>query len=482
MIDFGESFTSYNPADGSTVWQGQASSKEDLDHVIEQAKEAFQKWTRFSFEQRLECVEKFASLVKLKREELAALISQEMGKVSWEAKMEIGAMINKVQISVEAYKERCADKDFDNSQIRYKAHGVLAVFGPFNFPGHLPNGHIVPALLAGNTVIFKPSELTPKFGEEMIKLWHQSGIPVGTISLVQGSAAVGKAMVEHKDIDGILFTGSSETGLAIHEALATKPQKILALEMGGNNPLVVEAVNNIDAAVYLTIQSAFITSGQRCTCARRLIVSEGSEGDKFISRLQEISAKIKIGSYKSDNVFMGPLASAQQAEKVLQAQTELIEKGAQPLLEVQRNYLGQANDAEARARTAFLSPGLIDCTGINRDDKEIFGPLLQIFRVKDFAAAIEEANNSRYGLSAGLISEDPELYEKFFHEVKAGLINWNQQLTGASSKAPFGGVGLSGNHRPSAYLAADYCSYPVSSLVSPELKLSDELSPGISFS
>jgi succinylglutamic semialdehyde dehydrogenase len=357
------------------------------------------------------------------------------------------------------------------SVTRHKPHGVLAVFGPFNFPGHLPNGHIVPALLAGNTVVLKPSELTPWVAEEMVKIWKEAGLPNGVINVVQGGPEVGKYLIRHPGINGVLFTGSWKTGKIISEELVHYPQKILALELGGNNPLIVGKINDSKAGAYVAAQSAFITSGQRCTCARRVIVPEGKEGDLFLDDLKEFIKKIHIGKFdEKPEPFMGPLISSDAAQKMIEAQDMLIKKGAKPLLKMERK-----DD-----NSAFITPGLIDVTAVkDRPDDEFFGPLLQVIRVKDLASAIQEANQTGYGLTAGIISDSREEYETVLREVRAGLINWNTPLTGAYGSAPFGGVGQSGNYRPSGYYAVDYCSFPVASVEKEKLSLPNTLSPGI---
>lgn len=355
--------------------------------------------------------------------------------------------------------------------VRHRPHGVVAVFGPFNFPGHLPNGHIVPALLAGNTVVFKPSELTPLVAQKTVACWQAAGLPPGVINLIQGGRETGSSLAAHPAIDGLFFTGSPATGKALHRQFAGQPGKILALEMGGNNPLVVYGVSDLEAAAYHTIQSAFLSAGQRCTCARRLIVPEGAEGDRYIERLCQMMGTLRIGPYTDcPEPFMGPMINNQAAERLLDTQASLVAKGGKALVPMRRLKEG----------LPFLSPGLMEVTAvIERPDVEAFGPLLQLIRCEDFSAAIEEANRTAYGLSAGLFSDYAELFDTFYRQIRAGIVNWNRPLTGASSAAPFGGVGDSGNHRPSAYYAADYCAYPVASLEADQLTLPATLSPGI---
>lgn len=456
----GESFTSTNPATGETVWEGRTATEADVAAAVDAARDAFVSWSLTSLEDRIAIIRRYAELVNEHKPELAALISAEAGKVMWDALGEATAMANKIEISLKAYEERTGSREAVNGAIRsklsHRPHGVMAVFGPYNFPGHLPNGHIVPALIAGNTIVFKPSELTPAVAERMVKFWEEAGLPAGVLNLVQGARDTGAALVANENIDGLLFTGSANTGLAIARQLLDRPQVIQALEMGGNNPLIVHDVEDLQAAAVMTISSAYISSGQRCTCARRLIVPEGAAGDAFVDALAEAIDGIAVGAGTTDpEPFMGPVISAAAADNVLKAQADLEAAGGTTIRRAARLPEGDA----------FLSPGLIDVTDVaDRPDEEVFGPLLQIIRVPDFAAAVLEANNTKYGLASGLISDNRDNYDYFFPRSRAGIVNWNQQLTGAASTAPFGGIGWSGNHKPSAYYAADYCAYAVATM------------------
>ena len=472
----GAPFESVQPVTGDTVWEGTSASLEDVDAAVREARKAFVGWRRKSFTERKAVVEAFADQLENHKEELAHQIGLETGKPLWESRTEVAAMIGKIGISVNAYNERTGHSESDvaggHAVLRHRPHGVVAVFGPYNFPGHLPNGHIVPALLAGNTVVFKPSELTPGVAEMTVKLWEHAGLPDGVINLVQGAAATGKSLARHPGIDGLFFTGSSTVGHLLHEQFGGQPEKILALEMGGNNPLIVQDVTDVDGAVHHALQSAFLSAGQRCTCARRLLVPKGTKGDQFIERLAEVAARIQVGEFDADpQPFMGSVISAEAADKLLAAQARMIEKGATPVLEMK----------QLKPETGLLSPGILDATGMALDDEEFFGPLLTVYRYKSFDDALELANNTRYGLSAGILSDDRKLYERLADEVRAGIVNWNRPLTGASSAAPFGGVGASGNHRPSAYYAADYCAWPMASLEAKKSELPESLAPGLSF-
>ncbi|KJF81354.1 succinylglutamate-semialdehyde dehydrogenase [Photobacterium angustum] len=471
----GDEMASLNPFTDEVIWQGRSATSEQVSQAVKAARAALLQWRHTSLVERQAIVEQFAELVKANSENIAITIAEETGKPLWETRTEAGAMVGKVAISLRAYHERTGQREKDiagtTAVVRHRPLGVMAVFGPYNFPGHLPNGHIVPALLAGNTVVFKPSELTPKTAEVVMKLWQQAGLPYGVINLVQGARSTGEALAASKDIDGLLFTGSANTGHILHRQFAGQPGKMLALEMGGNNPMVISnAYGDLNATVYTILQSAFISAGQRCTCARRLYLPLGSAGDTLLAALVEATRAIMVdGPFAEPAPFMGPQISRQAADNIVQTQRQLVSLGGEVLVEAKR---GQG---------AVVTPGIIDVTNIeNLPDEEYFGPLLQVVRYQDLAQAVCLANDTRYGLSAGLVSTDDSEWQYFIDHIRAGIVNRNRQLTGASGDAPFGGPGASGNLRPSAYYAADYCAYPMASMEGEATCLPEQLSPGIS--
>ncbi|MGQ7958717.1 succinylglutamate-semialdehyde dehydrogenase [Pseudomonas sp. SP16.1] len=471
----GEPLQSLDPVSQTVIWQGRGASAAQVEAAVQAARAAFPLWAAHSLDGRIAVLERFAACLKTHADALARAIGEETGKPLWEAATEVTSMVNKVAISIQSYRERTGEKSGPladaTAVLRHKPHGVVAVFGPYNFPGHLPNGHIVPALLAGNCVLFKPSELTPKVAELTVKCWNEAGLPAGVLNLLQGGRETGVALAGNPGIDGLFFTGSSRTGNLLHAQFAGRPDKILALEMGGNNPLIVDQVADIDAAVYTIVQSAFISAGQRCTCARRLLVPQGEWGDALLARLVQVAAQLRVGRFDAQPApFMGSVISLAAAEQLLNAQADLLAKGATALLSM----------TQPQADAALLTPGILDVTAVaERPDEEFFGPLLQVIRYADFDGAIAEANATAYGLAAGLLSDSKARYEQFWLHSRAGIVNWNKQLTGAASSAPFGGVGASGNHRASAYYAADYCAYPVASLESDTLALPTTLTPGV---
>ena len=470
----GGTLESINPADGTLLWQGYTATEQEIAAANRTAHQALSSWSLLRFEERAQFAKKFADQIEKNRAQLAQLISLETGKPLWESLTEVTAVVAKINLSIQAYQERTWTKETPSAEanncLRFKPQGVVVVLGAFNFPAHLSNGHIVPALLAGNTVLYKPSEQTPAVAELIMQCWHDSGIPSGVISCLQGDATCGTFLLS-QDIQGVYFTGSYPTGLRIHQQFSSRPEVILALEMGGNNPLVIDEVSDLNAAVYQTILSTLITSGQRCTCARRVMIPNSHQGDEFLERFIKACALVKIGPYDNQpEPFMGPVISHAQALKHLDAQNKLIESGGESLLTMKL----------LTEYTGLLSPGIIDMTLVNNPpDEEIFAPFVQIYRYDDFDQALTLANQTRYGLSAGLLSDKEERYQQFYRTIRAGLINWNRPTTGAASSLPFGGVGLSGNHRPSAFFAADYCSYPVASMEQPLLTSPAQLLPGI---
>ncbi len=466
----GERISVVSPYDGMEQCQFRANTAEEIELAVQSAAMALPSWSGQSLEQRTKLLETYAELIRQHAESIAQTLSQEVGKPHWEALTEVNAMVGKVALSVQAHSQRCAVSTRGNAHTRFKPHGVMAVLGPYNFPCHLPNGHIVPALLAGNTVVFKPSEFTPRSSAWIPRLLLEAGLPAGAIQLVQGSRATGEALVRHQRIDGLAFTGSVTTGESIARQVAATPGKIVALELGGNNPLVLWDVKDLHAAVLTILQSAFVTAGQRCTCARRLILSH-ADAKRLRPELVQRCARIRVGApHEKPEPFCGPVIRPAVARELLAAQEALVRQGAEPWHELRL----------LRPDTGLLQPGILDVTAVStREDREFFGPLLQVIRVDSFEAALEEANRTQFGLAAGLLSDDSECFEQFYRDIRAGVVNWNVPLPGASGAAPFGGIARSGNFRPSGFFAADYCSYPVASMEEPTLQMPETPLPGL---
>ncbi|MCW1427573.1 succinylglutamate-semialdehyde dehydrogenase [Novosphingobium sp. JCM 18896] len=453
---------SFDPATGEVVWEGPAAKPAAVTRAVDVARCSLAGWAATPLAQRLAMVRGYRGVLEARSEDLARLIARETGKPLWEGRGEVASMIGKIDLSIAAQAERAGEKRsatmFGETVLRHNPHGVMAVLGPYNFPGHLPNGHIVPALLAGNVVVFKPSELTPAVGETMADAWQAAGLPEGVFTLVQGAKETGAALVE-SDIDGLLFTGSAAAGAHFRRIFADRPKVILALELGGNNPLVVwdgaDAALDVEEAAALVVQSAYVTSGQRCSCARRLILPHGTFGDAVVEAIAALRDRLRVHAWNADPApYMGPLVSAEAATRAQQQVGQIVALGARPI-----RLLEPLPDR----RATFVTPALLDVTGLAVPDEEIFAPVLQVTRVDSFDEAIAAANATRFGLAAGLVSPDLALWQRFVRESRAGVVNRNRPTAGASGAMPFGGLGDSGNHRPSAFYAADYCAYPVAS-------------------
>jgi succinylglutamic semialdehyde dehydrogenase len=473
----GAELVTVDPSTGKQTWSSNESTALDVAKAVAAARGAFDSWALTPLDERIALCTRFRDLLKENNEQLAVIIAEEVGKPLWEARVEVTTMAAKIDISVQSHAARTGlvtNKVADGDAVlRHRPHGVFGVFGPYNFPGHLPNGHIVPALIAGNTVVFKPSEYAPRTAVKTVQLWEQAGLPKGVINLVNGGRNTGIALGQDAGLDGVLFTGSCQTGVALHKQFGGQPGKMLALEMGGNNPLVVWDVKDVEAAVHHAIMSAFISAGQRCTCARRLIVQDNAAGAAFVARLVEVAAKLVVGPSNAEpQPFMGPVVSSAVATRLVQAQADMVAKGGTTLLQMR----------QLDPQAGFVTAGIVDVTDAKGiPDEEWFGPLLQVIRVADFDSAIKEANNTSFGLASALLSNDESLWQRYNTLARAGIVNWNRPTTGAASSAPFGGVGQSGNHRPSAYYAADYCAYPVASIETSALEMPAKLSPGLNF-
>ncbi len=447
---------SHEPATGEELWRGRITN---VDEAVKTARRAFPSWAAQPLSNRMELVRRFANEIRKDYDKLTETISRETGKPKWEARSEVELVINKVETSIRAFAERTAQRKLDSAiqgmmAVRHKPHGVMAVITPYNFPAHIPAAHIIPALIAGNTVVFKPSEKAPATGELLARCFNRAGISAAVVQLVIGGPEEGQELVRHEGVNGILFTGSANTGISINRKLATRPDKLLTLEMGGNNPIVMWDTPKITDAAALIVQSAFASAGQRCTAARRLIIKR-SMYDQIIPEVKALADRIICGApFDEPSPFMGPLIDNFAADGLMDSFFYLISNGGKAV-----KHLVRPDETKP-----FLSPAMIDMTEMeDRPDVELFGPILQIVQVDDLDEAISEANNTRFGLSAAMIGGSPQEYNRFWANVQAGIVNWNRPTIGPSHAAPVGGIGLSGNHRPYGYYAADYCAYPVSS-------------------
>ncbi|GAB4545632.1 MAG: succinylglutamate-semialdehyde dehydrogenase [Phycisphaerales bacterium] len=484
MIE-GDAITSHNPAHpDEVVWSG-SPSVSHVDPAVRAARAALPAWRDTPIEQRIEALRAYQALANEHVDAIGELICRETGKAQWDSAGEAKLLGGKVDITLaegpNSGRSRVTGFDLEVSETRtgrctFRPHGVMAVIGPFNFPAHLPNGHIVPALLTGNTVVFKPSDKTPAVGQLLAELFDEAlasvGAPKGVINLVQGGADVAQALTTHEHIDGILFTGSWPVGRRILEANLDHPGRIVALELGGNNPSIVMDDADLRQAAIENVRAAFVTTGQRCTCTRRLIVHE-AVAEKLVPLIQKTASNLIVGDPKgigggsrNQAVFMGPIIRATVRDEVLAGQQAMIEAGATPLLE--------ATAMDHPSGGHYITPGLlrVDAFTTGREpkddpgcDTEFFGPLLRMTVVSSLDEAIEQANATRYGLAASVFTKDQRTAGRVLREVRAGCVNVNTGTAGASGKLPFGGLGWSGNHRPAGAFSLDYTAYPVASLL-----------------
>ena len=454
----GKQFKSINPFTGEIIWEGNFANASQINSAMNAAYNSHDRWSAESMRTRIKIIRKFYALLEKNKLPMTNLIATETGKTMIDAASEVAATLAKLNNSILAHKKRTGFEKSSHGVIQtsleHSSHGVMSVVGPFNFPLHLPNGHITPALIAGNTIVYKPSESTPMVAEYMMMLWEKAGLPAGVINMIHGGKEIVQGLCKHPLNKGLLFTGSYKVGKQINKIMADFPEKIIALELGGNNPLVVWSTQKINAAVDLIFESAFITSGQRCTCARRLILPNSASGKKILAKLKQRAQSLSY-SNQSD-LYYGPLISLKATERFLRFQDKLIAKGAKFILKA-RKVRGSYN---------LVTPSLINITGMKKSyDEENFGPMLQVYFADSFNDALAEANNTKYGLAAGLISDNKKLFEVFRRRMKAGVINFNSTTTGASGAFPFGGIGRSGNHRPAGFYAADYCAWPKASII-----------------
>ncbi len=460
----GLDFERRSPITSDITYQGRCSSASDVEDAIDYALKNFVEWSMTPLESRIVIVQRFSKLLLEKKDAIAKLIRDEIGKPLWESRLEVESTAAKGDVSISAMQQRLKPTETTT----YRPYGVAAVIGPFNFPMHLPNAQIMPALLAGNSVLFKPSELAPSIAEVYTRLWSDAGLPPYALQLLQGDGRVAELLTQNRSVKAIYFTGSFETGQKIGRVSLEIPGRIVALEMGGNNPLIICPSAQTEIAAEIAAISAFITSGQRCTCARRLIVVENSATDTFLKILQKRALSYRAGMPSdSSDPFLGPLASESGYKRVVAGWKRSVAAKGQVLLSLDT------------LEKTLVTPGLIDMTDCETFDEEIFGPILQVTRVPSLDKAIEAANKTEYGLVAAVLTLDQKEWEYIFPRLHAGIINWNGSTMGASGKAPFGGIGKSGNARPAGFFACDSAAYPVATTAYPELTLPTFIPKGL---
>jgi succinylglutamic semialdehyde dehydrogenase len=449
-----EWLASVSPADpNDEIGRFPVAGAPEIDAAVERARRAFPAWRDAGLDARAALLRRFRDRVRSGRDELARLISREVGKALWDSRAEAALVAAKVDATLEHGMRFVAPIDAGaGARADWLPRGVLAVLGPFNFPAHLPNGHIVPALATGNCVVFKPSDLAPAVADWMARAWRDAGLPDGVLEVVQGRAAAGRALALHPDVDGVLFTGSWAVGRELAAAAVDTPGKLLALEMGGRNAIVVLADADLELAVAESALSICATTGQRCSSTSRLFVDRRIEAP-FAERLIRVLRGVRAGAPLDEGTFMGPLVSRAAHAKLERFRAMAAAAGGQRVLEI-----------DPGLPPPFVGPGLVHFASTKQDHpyqrEEIFAPEAALYPVEDLDAAIAAVNDSDYGLVASVMTRDRAAFEHCIGRVRTGLLNWNRGTIGASGRLPFGGFARSGNDRPAGILSTLYCTVP----------------------
>lgn len=448
-----------SPADQKDLVGTHPVSTDHVDRAVRAARAAFPAWRRMGEAKRRSLLRKYQERVRHHRDAIAQTIAREVGKPLWDATGEATALAGKVDLMLGEGAEPTRLKRLDDlpGEIRYRPHGVVAVIGPFNFPAHLPNGQIVPALLHGNTVVFKPSDKTPNAAVWMARCFEEAGFPPGVVNVVQGEVPEGKALVEHDDVDAILFTGSLPVGRSIVQANAHRPGTLVALELGGKNASIVLDDADVERAIRQIAFAAYASSGQRCTATSRVYVTSGV-ADALLDGLSEAAQSAVVGYPLDEGVFMGPLISNGSRRALLDAQKRARAAGFEAIVDGGEHVVEGHEGWYVRPSLHRAPSADVRVEGYTHD--ELFGPDIAVYVVDDLDHAIALTNGTDYGLAAAVFTSSEESFEHAADRVRVGVLHWNQSSAGASGRLPFGGVNNSGNHRPAGIFAGMFCAWP----------------------
>jgi aldehyde dehydrogenase (NAD+) len=452
----GETFESLSPATGETIGVFPRSGPEDVDRAVAAAKEAYETWRLVPAPKRGEIIFRFAARVAEHKQELAGLMTREMGKVIAEAGGDVQEAIDMSyymggegrRLSGQTTPSELPDKF--NMSMRMPI-GVVGVITPWNFPIAIPSWKIVPALVCGNTVVFKPANDTPALGERFVELLAEAGAPAGVVNVVHGSGRdVGDRIVRHPDVPVITLTGSRETGVAVLKAAADH-LKHVHLELGGKNGIIVMDDADLDLAVEGILWSAFGTSGQRCTAASRVIVHE-QVYDQLAARLVAAAERMRLGPGWEADTDVGPVINRSALEKIHSYTGIGRDEGAELLTG------GEVATGNGLDRGFFYRPTIFGAVApqMRIAQEEIFGPTTALIPVRDFGEAIRVANSVRYGLSSAIFTRDVNRAFRAVRDLEAGITYVNAGTIGAEVHLPFGGTKDTGNgHREAGQAALD---------------------------
>ena len=454
-----------SPADfKDLIFKWSDKEEKNIDRTVLEGQKAYQSWSKLSLKKRVQKLEPLKAIIKKNIKDWAQIISRETGKPLWESEGEVKALISKIDFVLNEGLKRIQEQiePKANGRVRFKSRGLLLVIGPFNFPMHLPFGQILPALVSGNTVIFKPSEKTPASAQKLAQAFDCLDLSPGVFQMIQGGAEVSKKLCQHKKIEGVLFTGSFEVGQKIKESIVKDFSKILVLEMGGYNSALIWESADLDLAVKETLKGCFWTAGQRCSSCSQIILHKKiakTFTKKFITEAQKIK-----GEHWSKNSIMGSLIDLNSVKRFFKLQKDIKKRGGKILLEGKQIL---------KEKGYYVSPGVYKMKFDKNSDfgtEESFTPQVILYETNNLSEAIEIINHSDYGLSLSVFSKDKKIQEELFQQAKAGLVNYNLSTAGASGYLPFGGLGKSGNDRPAGSFAIDFCVIPIAEKFSGDFK------------
>ncbi len=443
-------------------------SEEAVQPAVASAVKAFPDWMQTPLAKRIGKLRIFQRVLAQRQVSFAQLLAREAGKPIGESRREVERLIGKVDEMVTLGLKLIRPFSVTavagvQGECRFRPMGVLAVIGPFNFPAHTPGSHIIPALLTGNSVVFKPSEYTPFVGQALAEMLDTAGFPPGVFNLVQGGSLVGARLVEHPAVAGILFTGSTATGQAIRAATLKEPRKSLALELGGKNAALVLKDADLTLAAKEIAVAAFSMGGQRCNATSRVIVDR-RVAKEFLKRFLEAADRVKIGYPLEEEVLMGPLVSHDAVAKFQKYMRMAEEEGFETL------RVGKALGKWGKRRGYYVNPGVHLCERLAKNrslhyrKEEIFGPDVAVYLAKDLEQMVSLNNEVPYGLITSVFTRNRQNFERLFVQIDTGMVNFNRSTIYSSGKLPFGGTKASGSFRPAGLFSPYYCTYPVSVL------------------